>query len=37
MPLHADTVHYDAEGQRRLGLAFGAAMAELERCSLRRP
>jgi hypothetical protein len=37
MPLHADTVHYDAEGQRRLGLAFGAALAELERCSLRRP
>jgi hypothetical protein len=31
MPLWPDTVHYDAEGQRRLGLAFAAAMAELER------
>ncbi len=29
MPLLPDTVHYDAEGQRRLGLAFAAAMVEL--------
>ena len=30
MPLLADTVHYDAIGQQRLGLAFAAAMVELQ-------
>ncbi|MBK8979792.1 MAG: hypothetical protein IPM29_28170 [Planctomycetes bacterium] len=31
MPLRDDTVHYDTEGQRRLGLAFAAAMLDLQR------
>jgi len=30
MPLRDDTVHYDAIGQQRLGLAFAAAMVELQ-------